>query len=82
MGGITEAITAFFTFAGKVTDKLPDWMQRRKDEGFKLIKAYNDEWNKPTEIRDAAIADETRIALEDFNRVFWKEINSNYGDKK
>lgn len=76
MDGITLALTAFFNFAGKILDKMPDWLERKKDEYHKLLDAYNREWNRPTTERDGNLADKLRIDLETFYNTFWKELNS------
>lgn len=86
--GIAEAITAFFTFADTVFKKaLPEWLQRRKTEYFKLLGDYNEEWNKPVSgtyedlmaglLRNGPKADQLRIDLETFSKVFWKELQEN-----
>lgn len=70
------AITAFFSFAESVSDKLPDWIQRRKTEFFVLKTDCKAEWNKPTIERDDRLADELRIKLYTFSEAFWSEIQA------
>lgn len=73
---LLTTLTAFFGFAGKVYDKLPDWLQKKKDEFYRLEKAYYAEWTKPTSERDGRYADQVRIDLETFNSAFWRELES------
>lgn len=80
--GIAEAIAAFFSFAEAFLDKMPDWLQRRKKEYLELLEKYNEEWNKPTSERDGNKADQLRIDLETFEKVFWKELQENSVSKK
>ena len=90
---IAAAIEAFFVAVGKILDKMPDWLQRKKDTWYDLQTRYNEEWNKPLpssqeefdaledsekrKFRDCNLADNLRIERDTFAKTFILELATN-----